>query len=214
MNTNIKTVAKLAAFAGAFALTGCAFVPDTVHSTYTPPANVTKVPGADKVVVDLIVKNEKKHKDGQVSWIKNGYDMDAAGVYMHVSKDFKDAFDKALSAHGFRLGANGDRAVDVVIHGFFIRESNQWSGIYDSGFSNVLVQVKNQNGNILFSKDFHVDMKKTKEVDPFGGLSEGQHKSASQFLSLIVDKITSDRGFLTSLTPKSDKSGLVVPYIR
>ena len=52
MNKKLNTAAKLAALAGAFALTGCAFVPDTVHPQYIPQAGVRKIPGADKVVVD------------------------------------------------------------------------------------------------------------------------------------------------------------------
>jgi uncharacterized lipoprotein YajG len=198
MNENIKTVAKLAAFAGAFALTGCAFVPDTVHPTYTPPANVTKVPGADKVVVDVIVKNEKKHKDGQVSWIKNGYDMDAAGVYMHVSKDFKDAFDKALSAHGFRIGTNGDRTIDVVVHKFFIKETNDFSGMFYSGESVISIVVKNKESNPLFMKKFVVDMKKIKLGSSWS--FSGHHREAATiFLDDVVNRITSDNTMIKSL---------------
>ena len=79
MNRNLKTAATIAALGAAALLSGCAFVPMTVHSHYTPPANVAKVPGADKVVVDVVVKNEKKHKN-EVSVTKDGYGFKMAGI--------------------------------------------------------------------------------------------------------------------------------------
>jgi hypothetical protein len=142
--------------------------------------------------------------------------MDAAGVYMHVSKDFKDAFDKALLAHGFRLGANGDRTVDVVVHEFFIRESNGWTEITDRGSSVIHVTVKNKHGDALFSNDFHVVMKKTPEVVLFknaGIDNAGRHAASSQFLADVVNRIISDRGFLNSLLKKNIDSGVDVPQL-
>ncbi|EGQ63186.1 hypothetical protein GGI1_17683 [Acidithiobacillus sp. GGI-221] len=124
MNHKIKTAATLAAMGAAALLSGCAFVPMTVHSHYTPPAYVAKVPGADKVVVDVVVKNEKKHKN-EISVTKNGYNVGMAGVYMHVDRDFKQAIDTALVARGFKIGGSGSAEINVAVKTFFLKETKR-----------------------------------------------------------------------------------------
>ena len=81
MNTKLKTAAKLVAIVGAFSLTGCAFVPATVHLHYKEPRGTGAVVPAvaekhDTVTVD--VKSSRKHKD--VGGRVNAYDMHLAGI--------------------------------------------------------------------------------------------------------------------------------------
>lgn len=196
MNRNLKTVAKLIAFAGAFALTGCAFVPMTVHSHYAPPANVAKVPGADKVVVDVVVKNEKKHKN-EVSVTKDGYNISMAGVYMHVSKDFKTAIDKALMARGFKVSNTGSAEVNVIVKSFFLKETNGWSRIKHIGNLNMLVNVKNSTGQNIYSSDVIVsNLRKNTTGFTF---SAGRSSSANELLNIGVNKLVSDDKFIHAL---------------
>ena len=196
MNRSLRTAAKLAAFAVAFALTGCAFVPMTVHSHYTPPANVAKVPGADKVVVDVIVKNEKKHKN-EISVTKDGYNIGMAGVYMHVNKDFKQAINKALVSRGFMVGSSGNAEINVTVKTFFLKETNEWSGIKRIGNLNMLVDVTNDNGQNIYSGDVVVSNFRQKLGT--WSTSMGRNSAANKLLNIGVNKLVSDNKFIHAL---------------
>lgn len=196
MNRKIKTAATLAAMGAAALLSGCAFVPMTVHSHYTPPANVAKVPGADKVVVDVVVKNEKKHKN-EISVTKNGYNIGMAGVYMHVDKDFKHAIDKALAVRGFKVGSDGGAEVNVVVKSFFLKETNEWSGIKRIGNLNMLVDVTNDNGQNIYYGDIAVNNFRQK-LGAFS-LSIGRNSSANELLNIGINKLVSDDKFIHAL---------------
>ncbi|WCE95292.1 YajG family lipoprotein [Acidithiobacillus ferriphilus] len=138
---NLKMAAKLIAFAGAFALTGCAFVPDTVHNHYTPPTSVNRVPGAEHVSVSVTVTNEKT-RHNKVSVTLDGYGIPMAGVYMHVARDFKHAIDDALVARGFTIG-DGGAQVHVVIKHFYLPEHVHWT--YESHTGHVSLEVRVMN---------------------------------------------------------------------
>jgi uncharacterized lipoprotein YajG len=201
MNRNLKTAATIAALGAAALLSGCAFVPMTVHSHYTPPANVAKVPGADKVVVDVVVKNEKKHKN-EISVTKDGYDIGMAGVYMHVDKDFKYAIDKALAVRGFKAGSDGGAEISVTVKTFFLKETNGFSGITHIGNLNILVDVRNDNGQRTYSRDIVVNNFKQK----LGAwsLSTGRNSSANKLLNIGVNKLVSDDQFIHALMVAGD----------
>jgi len=214
MNTNIKTAAKLAAFAGAFALTGCAFVPDTVHPTYTLPANVTKVPGADKVVVDVIVKNEKKRKN-EVSVTKDGYGFKMAGVYMHVADDFYHAISSALEKEGFSVAKTGTTKVKVdVLHFFLPEQMHFWSASH-TGHGSMYVTVVNGNGDILYQQTITVKkiyFDKKQNLSNFNLTSAGRSESVKILMTNMVDKLISDNGFTNAmLQGKNARIGVVVP---
>ncbi|PKY09467.1 hypothetical protein B1757_14735, partial [Acidithiobacillus marinus] len=87
-NKWLKTAAKVAFLGVAFGLTGCAFVPDTVHNHYKALDSMTKVPGAENVTVTVIVHNHKKNHD-LISQTQDGLGIDMAGVYLHIDKVFK-----------------------------------------------------------------------------------------------------------------------------
>lgn len=196
MNRNIKTTATLAAMGAVALLSGCAFVPMTVHSHYTPPANVAKVPGADKVVVDVIVKNEKKHKN-EISVTKDGYNIGMAGVYMHVNKDFKQAIDKALVSRGFMVGSSGNAEINVTVKTFFLKETNEWSGIKRIGNLNMLVDVTNDNGQNIYSGDVVVSNFRQKLGT--WSTSMGRNSAANKLLNIGVNKLVSDNKFIHAL---------------
>ena len=196
MNRKLKTAATITALGAAALLSGCAFVPMTVHSHYTPPANVAKVPGADKVVVDVVVKNEKKHKN-EISVTKDGYNIGMAGVYMHVDKDFKRAIDKALAVRGFKVGSAGGAEVNVIVKSFFLKETNEWSGIKRIANLNMFVDVTNDNGQNIYSGDIVVNNFRQK-LGAFS-LSIGRNASANGLLNTGVNKLVSDNKFIHAL---------------
>lgn len=201
MNRNLKTAATIAAMGAAALLSGCAFVPMTVDTHYKPPANVTKVPGAEKVVVDVVVKNEKKHKN-EVSVTKDGFNIGMAGVYMHVEKDFKQAIDKALVSRGFKVGRDGGTEVGVTVKTFYLRETNGFSGITQSGNLDMRVDVTNNNGQTIYSGDIVVNNYRQKTgVFAF---SPERNSSANGLLTVGVNKLINDEQFIHALMTSGD----------
>lgn len=60
-----------------------------VHPTYTPPANVEKVPGAEKIAVQVIVENKKK--DGnEVSYKRDGFGIRMAAFWSRNGKQMPE----------------------------------------------------------------------------------------------------------------------------
>ena len=196
MNRNLKTAATIAALGAAALLSGCAFVPMTVHSHYTPPANVAKVPGADKVVVDVVVKNEKKHKN-EVSVTKDGYGFKMAGVYMNISKDFKSAMDKALVARGFHIGKNGSDAVDVTVKKFFLTEQMHFASEGHTGSLLWLVTVRNKLGKAIYATK--ISIAGLHHHEGFSFTSVGRSASANALLDSGVTKLMDDQLFIKAL---------------
>ncbi|MBU2835282.1 hypothetical protein HF673_05640 [Acidithiobacillus thiooxidans] len=199
MNTNIKTAAKLAAFAGAFALTGCAFVPYDVHPTYNPPANVVKVPGADKVVVDVDVKDEKKHRK-QVSYVVDAYGIETATVSMHVSRDFKSAIESALKARGYNVSPSGDSKLVVVVKKFFFEPIAGILTGSEKGSAVLLVSVINAKGHKIYSTEVDQNYKES------GLFLEDHGETARRLMNDSINKLFSNRHFITALSAVKDVS--------
>ena len=196
MNRNIKTAAKLAALAGAFALTGCAFVPDTVHPQYIPQANVQKIPGADKVAVDVVVKNEKKRHD-QVSVNVSPIGIHWAGVYMHVTKDFKNAIDSALAERGFDIGQSNGKNVTVTINHFYYVPHPGFFAGSQTGQAKFYVSVKSENGAILYGKHIIINYHKNGIIKILPG--EDRHYASEAILNESVRNIVNNKSFLIAL---------------
>ncbi|MGK9451708.1 YajG family lipoprotein [Acidithiobacillus caldus] len=192
MIRSLKTAAKITAFAGAFALTGCAFVPVTVHAHYQPPANLAKMPGADKVTVYVIVKNENK-TGNRVSSKKDGFNISMAGVYMHVAKDFKAAITKALARRGFHIGEHRTVDVKVIIKRFYLPEQEGLVSQNYSGFASIYVTVYNLKGDSLYKNEINVADVHTSYL--VGGAS----RTAKILMSSIVNKLVNDNAFISAL---------------
>ncbi len=194
MNRNLKTAATIAALGAAALLSGCAFVPMTVHSHYTPPANVAKVPGADKVVVDVVVKNEKKHKN-EISVQKDAYGIPMAGVSMPVDKDFKRAIDKALVARGFKIGENGNTTVEVLVKKFFVpAHAGMWTSNH-TGSLNLQVRVLNGLGRVTYSKSIII----SRYYHNSSFLSTGIYGSINGLLNDGISKMVNEDQFIHAL---------------
>jgi uncharacterized lipoprotein YajG len=110
--------AKAAILISAAMLAGCAFVPDTVHPTYTHLPQANQIPQADQVLVSITAKNCKKNHS-VVSVTKDAYGIKMANVYMHIKRDFRNAFIKALSERGFHVSSNADVRVIIAVNKFY-----------------------------------------------------------------------------------------------
>ena len=196
MNRKIKTAATLAAMGAAALLSGCAFVPMTVDTHYKAPATTTKVPGAEKVVVDVVVKNEKKHKN-EISVTKDGYGIPMAGVYMNIEKDFKGAIDKALVARGFHVGNNSSAAIDVTVKKFFLTEQMHFASEGHTGNLLWLVTVRNKLGKIIYSTK--ISVAGLHHHEGFSFTSVGRSASANALLDSGVTKLMDDQAFIRAL---------------
>ncbi|MDD2750953.1 YajG family lipoprotein [Acidithiobacillus sp.] len=193
MNTNIKTAAKLAAFAGAFALTGCAFMPASVHPTYTDTYE-QKLAGASSVAIKTLVSNDKKNKN-EVSYKRDGFGIKMAGVYSNVEKDFIGALNVALRDKGFIIRNNGyQRKIVLVVKHFMADESNGLITQDYTGTSVIGVKVCNNTGKILFSHIFII------KKFPLGRYAIGGAGIASKkLLNTAINDIVSDNRFLHAL---------------
>lgn len=199
MNGSLKTAAKIAAMSAAALLSGCALVPMTVHSHYTPPANVSKVPGAEKVVVDVVVKNEKKHKN-EVSVQKDAYGIPMTGVSMPVDKDFRRAIDKALVSRGFKIGENGNTTVDVLVKKFFVpAHAGVWTSNH-TGRLNLQVRVLNGLGRVTYSKSIII----SHYYHNSSFLSTGIYGSINGLLDDGISKMFNEHQFIHALLESGD----------
>ncbi|MGE4530240.1 MAG: YajG family lipoprotein [Acidithiobacillus sp.] len=204
MNTNLKTIAKIAAFAGAFALTGCAFVPANVSPTYHPDHKETKIQGAESVSVNVVVENKKKHHD-LVSLKTDSFEIQTAGVYMHLAKDFNKAITKALEERGFKVSPNGKKTVKVVITKFYMPEYESAFGQVYKGSENISAIVFNKKNDIIYNKDIQ-----PKEIHTYYHIG-GASRSAGILMDKAVNQLVNDPSFISALmNSKNKQDGVTV----
>jgi len=214
MSRKTTITAKAAILISTAMLAGCAFVPDTVHPTYTPNTADTRIAPASNVRVYVLVQNDKKHKN-EISVEKDGYDIPMAGVYMHVAKDFKAALEAALTDRGFAMSKDhGDKMV-VVINHFFSHETNGFSGLTQKGEADITITVKSNKKTFLSKK---VLVHKKLFDDNILNFSTVAYRSqiAKDLLNKAVNQIVTDPQVIDALfraagkTPPADL-GVTVP---
>ena len=135
------------------AFSGCALTTATTPLAYQPQKNVAALPDARNVVVNVVVKNDKKHK-----WIgdkKNGFGMSMAHIYAKepISKTVQDAIEKELVARGFGTGINGPVIVNATVKEF---HNTFHLGLIEGeavARLNMVVAVMTKGGKEVFSKD-------------------------------------------------------------
>ncbi|OFC38344.1 YajG family lipoprotein, partial [Acidithiobacillus caldus] len=167
----------------------------TVHSHYTPPVNVAKVPGADKIVVDVIVKNEKKHKN-EISVQNSAYGIPMAGLYMPVKKDFQEVITKALVARGFHVSDSGNKKLYVIIKKFFLVAHPGMFSTSHTGELTLIARVFSASQKI-YNCNIRID--NYKYVDGGFGFQLGYQSSANGLLNEGVSKLMSNKGFINAM---------------
>jgi len=214
MSRKTSLAGKGAILLTAAMLTGCAFVPDTVHPAYAPNTTDTKIASASNIRVYVLAQNRKKHKN-EISVEKDGYDIPMAGVYMHVAKDFKAALETALADRGFTISKDHGDEMVVVINHFFSHETNGFSGITQNGDSSVLVKII-KDGRTYLTKRFSVRNLKLKTgVINFSTLAY-RSRIAKALLNKTVNQIVSDQQVIDALFQAAGKTppanlGVTVP---
>lgn len=131
---------------------GCALTTDYVTLTYHPQMNVTRIEGADAIKVNVEVLDVRKTR-GRVSSKKNSYGMEMAAIIAenNVADTIAKAIEMELINRGFVL-ATGSVRLLVELQKFYNDfKAGFWSG---TATAEVImnIQVKNSDGNILFSK--------------------------------------------------------------
>ncbi len=212
MQYKISTTAKAFTMLAAASLSGCGFfIPDNVHPKYQTTAQVTRLDNAKEVSLSVLVQNEKKRK--RISVSKNGYGQPGAGVYMHVRKDFKDAFQQALAARGFQVTADSPEKIQVVVQHFYLKESHMFAHPTHHGYAKMNVSIISQ-GRTFYSGSFstHTDV-----VMGTWASSAGRSKSTRVTLNKIVNKVVTDPQVIDAIfraagkTPPPDVAGATVP---
>jgi uncharacterized lipoprotein YajG len=194
MNRNLKTAATIAALGAAALLSGCEMVPMHMNAHYVPQPNVVAMPAAHGMSVHVIVKNDKKHHN-DISYQKDEFGFDMAGVYMPVKKDFKNALEMAIKSHGFVVGNNGDSSVDVTVKKFFFSEHEGLLSLYETGAMDLEVSVKSNDGRLLYSKSIVIS-----KYERDGSMFSSQvHEAANDLLKNGVNQLVDDRGFTGAL---------------
>jgi uncharacterized lipoprotein YajG len=190
MSYRLKTAAVVLAIS---ALTGCAYVPDTVHNHYKAPASLTKVPGAENVTVQIQVNNDKKrHKE--ISRTEDMLGIQFAGVYMDIAKNFKAAIDKALMKRGFHIGSGGAN-VQVVVKHFYIPEHMGFSTVDYTGHLKMQVKIDavGYSSTVIIQK-FHNGISFMRQY-----LGPGRSLAANALMEDGVNKLISNPGFIAAL---------------
>ena len=196
MNRNLKTAATIAAMGAAALLSGCAtvaFVPGTVHPHYMREPSVTDVPGANKVVVDVIVKNEKQHHN-EVTAKKDSLGIPMAGIYMPVAKDFKQDIEEALAERGFKTGPGGNKIVCVMIKGFFVSNHVHLLSVNYTGRLLMTYSIKSSDSKVISVGDVKIDDRKFHHHFYSTG-----SRDTSELMSVGIQKIVNNTQFLDAL---------------
>ncbi len=213
MQHKISTTAKAVMLLAAVSLSGCAFVPDTVHPAYKPTAQVAQLKNAQDISLSILVKNEKKHPH-RVSVTLDGYGIPMASVDMHVQKVFQEAFEKALESRGFRVTPNAPEQFQVVVKHFYLKEDQHFAAPSHKGYAKLSIAVTAQ-GHTVFSSDFTTHT--YYEQPGLAFTSVGRHKTAEITLNKIVNKVVTDPQVIDAIfraagkTPPSDLTGATVP---
>lgn len=197
MKKIIHTVQLAGSLLALSLLTGCALTTATIPLSYVPQGNVSKLSGAENVIVTVMVHDQRDRKDS-VGAKKNGYGMDMAPIVAtnDVAILLKDAIETELTSRGFDLGTSN--AVSVVA------ELNKFYNDFKVGFwagdavaevtMNVL--IKNQNGGIIFSKMVSGQGKEP-NIQLAGG--ENARLALNAALKEALEKMFNDQNFIDIL---------------
>jgi len=133
-------------------LSGCALTRASIPLSYVPQTDVSKVPGADKVDVAVEVCDVRTIKD-KVGVKKNGYGMEMAAIVSEsdVPETVKKAIEVELENRGFHLATNNFTVLAELSKFYNDFKIGFWAGDAKAEVT-MNVEIKNPNGNILYSK--------------------------------------------------------------
>lgn len=199
MNRKIFALATCVSVAS---LTGCALTTDRVDIQYSPQMGVEQVPGAQNVVVNVKVVDQRRDTS-KVSSKKNGFGMEMAPIVANedVAVTIRRAIEEELKARGFKLGAD---AATVKIAADLTRFYNDFKIGFFAGDAvadlNMVVSVRSAQGNMLYSR--HVS---AQGVEPNIQLALGHNAQAAlnKALESGIKMLFEDQAFLEALVKSS-----------
>lgn len=199
MNRKIFALATCVSVAS---LTGCALTTDRVDIQYSPQMGVEQVPGAQNVVVNVKVVDQRRDTS-KVSSKKNGFGMEMAPIVANedVAVTIRRAIEEELKARGFKLGAD---AATVKIAADLTRFYNDFKIGFFAGDAvadlNMVVSVRSAQGNMLYSRHLSAQ-----GVEPNIQLALGHNAQAAlnKALESGIKMLFEDQAFLEALVKSS-----------
>lgn len=136
-------------------LSGCALTRDNISLNYDPMLDVTKIPEAEKISVQVAMTDNRTIKDS-VSRKKNGYGIPMARIVSKkdVSELIKEALSKELINRGFQLISHGSPIVlvDVELTKFYNNFLYRVLWAHGISEAKLSIRVQNADGAVTFSK--------------------------------------------------------------
>ena len=131
---------------------GCALTKEHIALDYAPQQNIDPIRGSEKINLEVNVKDSRKMKD-KVSYKKNAYGMELAEIISDkdVVNLVRDSIKIELNNRGFMTDGN-DAQVNVELIKFFNDFKSGFFAGDASGELIMVVQVKRNNGNMIYDK--------------------------------------------------------------
>ncbi|QXE89806.1 YajG family lipoprotein [Geomonas subterranea] len=182
-------------------ISGCAITTDTIAVNYQPQTGVTPLQGAQSVVVDVKVKDNRLIQD-KVSCKKNGFGMEMARIITaeDVNITFKKALEQELKARGFAIGPEALVTVDAELNKFYSDFKMGFVSVDALAECSLGVTVKGKKGNLLFSRQYM-----TEGAERNGMIAGGDNArlALEQALAQGMQKLFADPAFIAALLDAS-----------
>lgn len=145
----------IVALALAASVSGCALTEDAIPVNYSAPANISVVPGANTVTLDVSSRDGRVSNRDRVSTKKNGYGMEMARIIASndVVLEVGKAVRSELASLGFAIGKGGlDVAVETTTFyndfkpGFFTADA-----VAEVAFT---LTAKQPDGKLVYSRSY------------------------------------------------------------
>jgi uncharacterized lipoprotein len=136
-------------------VSGCALTEDSIPVTYSAPASISVVPGANLITVSVAPKDGRVANRDRVATKKNGYGMEMAKITASndVVAEVGKAVEAELSSLGFNIGQGGIR-IDVETQTFYNDfKPGFWSAdaIAEVSFG---LTARGADGSIMYSRSY------------------------------------------------------------
>ena len=168
---------------------------------------MSAIPGANDVIVNVNVNDQRQEKSNKVSSKKNGFGMEMAPILANedVTITLRRAIEQELQSRGFKIG---NEALVTVVADMTRFWNDHKVGFWSSDAVadlNMSVLLKNKNGNILYSRNIT-----TQGVEPNNQLMTGENarlaldKALANGMKILFD----DPAFISALIEVSKTGSL------
>lgn len=178
-------------------LSGCAFTTESIDIKYSPQSNVTNIPTANRITVNVRVRDTRLDKS-KVSSKKNGYGMETAPILANEKVEIttSNAIENELIARGFHLGTDAQMLINADISRFYNEHKvGFFSGDAIADFE-MAVFVQTKTGQQIYFK--HI---KTQGTEADTQLMNGENAALALSLALKngIKMLFDDKAFIDAL---------------